>query len=192
MCRWNTVKEVLLTDMLDKSEVQHQGLYDDVVKATVIFDVCSGRSLVSALSARRVMEDLSLTAVCGACAFHLWWRWPCQRSLRRMFACRAAWLRVAGTLLSFLCSRQRVFQLAASCGDFLLSWQLCCHRASTERGTKGLRSQQCASQHGQVGVRAGGTGDRGTKAAVGKTGPPHRTGTRTERYAHTSAPSHVV
>ena len=86
MCRSNTVKEVLLTDMLDMSEVQHQDLYDDVVKATVIFDVRGGRSLVSALSARRVMEDLSLTAVCGACGFHLWWRWPCQRSLRRMFA----------------------------------------------------------------------------------------------------------
>ena len=53
MCRRNTVKEVLLTDKLDKSEVQHQGLYDDVVKATVIFDVRSGRSFVSALSARR-------------------------------------------------------------------------------------------------------------------------------------------
>ena len=42
MCRRNTVKEV-----------QHQGLYDDAVKATVNFDVRSGRSLVSALSARR-------------------------------------------------------------------------------------------------------------------------------------------
>ena len=29
------MKEVLFTDKLDKSEVQHQGLYDDVVKATV-------------------------------------------------------------------------------------------------------------------------------------------------------------
>ena len=53
MCRRNTVKEVLLTDKLDKLDLQHQGLYDDVVKATVIFDVRSGRSLVSALSARR-------------------------------------------------------------------------------------------------------------------------------------------
>ena len=66
------MKEVLLTDMLDKSEVQHQGKNDDVVKATVMFDVRSGRSFVSALSAPEVMEDLSLTAVCGACGFHLW------------------------------------------------------------------------------------------------------------------------
>ena len=47
------MKEVLFTDMLDKADLQHQGLYDDVVKATVLFDMRSGRSLVSALSARR-------------------------------------------------------------------------------------------------------------------------------------------
>ena len=45
--------------------MQHQGLYDDVVKAAVLFDVRKGRSLC------KVMEELSLTAVCGACAFHL-------------------------------------------------------------------------------------------------------------------------
>ena len=47
------MKEVLFTDMLDKADLQHQGLYDDVVKAAVLFDVRSGRSFVSALSARR-------------------------------------------------------------------------------------------------------------------------------------------
>ena len=80
------MKEVLLTDMLDMSEVQHQGLYDDVVKATVLFDVRSGRFFCVGVVCAEVMEDLSLTAVCGACALHLRRQWPCQRSLRRMFA----------------------------------------------------------------------------------------------------------
>ena len=81
------MKEVLLTDMLDKSEVQHQGKYDDVVKASLSSTCAVAWSRPLCRRCLRGGHGGSLvTAVCGACGFHLWLRWPCQRSLRRMFA----------------------------------------------------------------------------------------------------------
>ena len=68
------MKVVLLTDKLDKSEVENQGSYDDVVEVAVLFYVRSGRSFFVTAVCTEVIEDLSLWsqfAVCGACAFHL-------------------------------------------------------------------------------------------------------------------------
>ena len=76
----NTVKVVLLTDKLDKSEVENQGSHDDVVEDAVVFDVRSGRSFCVGAVCTEVIEDLSLWsrfAVCGARAFHLRYRWLC-------------------------------------------------------------------------------------------------------------------
>ena len=169
------MKEVLLTDMLDKSEVQHQGLM--TMSCRPLF---SSTCAVVVLLCRRAAHVVSICGGGGPANVHF-----AECSLEG---------RLGGGSPA-RCSR---FSVLASAS---FNWRLPAEfffgncdvkGVSTERGTKGLRSQHCATEHGQVGVRAGGTRDKGTKAAVGKTGPPHRTGTRTGRYAHTSARSHVV
>ena len=68
---------VLLTDKLDKSEVEYQGSYDDVVEVAVLFDVRSGRSFCVTAVCTEVIEDLSLWSqfaahvhsICGVCGF---------------------------------------------------------------------------------------------------------------------------
>ena len=161
------MKEVLLTNKLDKSEVQHQGLYDDVVKATVIFDA------VVVLLCRRCLRgghggslvDRSLQGMCFPFAAAVTLPTFTSQNVRLKGDLVAGLRHVA---LFSLCSPVRL-----SIGGFLRRFSSFAATV-TERGTKELRSQHCATQQGQVSVRAGGTRDKGTKATVGKTGSPHQ------------------
>ena len=157
------MKVVLLTDKLDKSEVEYQGSYDDVVEVPLLFDVPSGRSICFGAVCTEVHRgSLSFVAVYG---------------LRRTcfpFAVTEALLtftsqnfRFTGDLVAGLGHAAFLFQCSParlSNGGFLryfsFSQLLCCHRASTERGTKELLSQQCASYPAGAGRCASGKHDK--------------------------------
>ena len=197
MCSRNTVKVVLLTDKLDKSEVEYQGSYDDVVEVPVLFDVRSGRSFCVGAVCAEVIEDLSLSSLFATHVLSIYGDGGLVNVHLAEFSLeRATWLRVSCTLPSFFqCSPARL-----SNGGFLRffflfrSCRVVTGRPRREARRNCFRSNARQTQQGQVGVRAGSTIYRGTTAAVCKTGPPHSTVKFTGRYArtHTSARSDVV
>ena len=162
---------VLLTDKLDKSEVEYQGSYDDVVEVAVLFDVRSGRSFCFGVVCTEVIEDLSLF----------------RRCLRRMcipFAVSVALstftsqnFRFKGDLVAGLGHVAFFFSVfaSASCDSgllaelfFIRSCRVASGRPWRQARRNSVPSNARQTQHGQVGVRGGCTRDGGTKAAVGK------------------------